>query len=79
MERKYQGNCKAPGHLKIPNKSVGDSIDDEDKLNIYEGNSKAWDFLIIRLIEIPFWLVSQCDENSHEACKALIDRYEVSD
>ena len=48
-------------------------------MNIYEGNSKAWDFFIIGLIDIPFGLVRQCDENSHEYCNDLIDKYEVSD
>ena len=50
-----------------------------DKMKIYEGKSKAWDFLIISLIEIPFGLVRQCDDNSHKSWKALIDKYEVSD
>ena len=39
------------------------------------GNSKAWGFLIIRLLDIPFGLVKQCDENEHESWKALIDKY----
>ena len=47
-------------------------------MNIYEGNSKAWDLLIISLIDIPFVLVRHCDENSHDAWKALIEKYEVS-
>ena len=47
-------------------------------MKIYEGNSKAWDFLIISLTEIPFGLVRQCDENAHDAWKALMDRYKVS-
>ena len=46
-------------------------------MKIYEVNSKAWDFLIIRLIDISFGLVSQCDENAHDAWKALIYKYEV--
>ena len=46
-------------------------------MKIYEGNSKAWDFIIISLIDIPFGLVRQCNENSHDAQKALIDNYEV--
>ena len=48
-------------------------------MKIYEGNSKAWDFLIISLTDIPFWLVRQCDENAHDTWKDLIDKYEVSD
>ena len=48
-------------------------------MKIYEGNSKAWDFLIISLTDIPFGLVRQCDENSHDAWKALIEKYEVLD
>ena len=47
-------------------------------MKIYEGNSEAWDFLIISLTDIPLALVSQCDENTHDAWKALIDKYEVS-
>ena len=56
-----------------------DSETDGDKLKIYEGNSKAQDFLIISLTYIPFGLVRQRDENAHEYWKALIDKYEVSD
>ena len=48
-------------------------------MNIYEGNLKAWDLLIISLKDISFWLVSQCDDNAHDAWKALSDEYEVSD
>ena len=47
-------------------------------MNIYQGNSKAWDLLIISLVEIPFGLVRKCDENEHDAWKELIDKYEVS-
>ena len=47
-------------------------------MNIYEGNSKAWDLIIISLIDIPSGLVMKCDENSHVSWKALIDKYEVS-
>ena len=48
-------------------------------MKIYEGNSKEWDFLMIILTDIPFCLVIQCDENAHDAWKALIYKYEVSD
>ena len=48
-------------------------------MNIYEGNSKAWDVIIISLTDIPSGLVRQYDENSHVSWKALIDKYEVSD
>ena len=48
-------------------------------MKIYEGNSKACYFLIISLTDIPFVLDRQCDENSHDAWKALIEKYEVSD
>ena len=40
---------------------------DEDKMKIYKGNSKAWNLLIIILTDIPFGLVRYCDENSHES------------
>ena len=53
--------------------------DDEDKMKIYEGKYKAWEFLIIILIDIPFGLVRQCDKNAHESRKAIINKYEVSD
>ena len=43
-------------------------------MEIYEGNTKAWDFLIISLTDIPFGLVRKFDENSHDAWKALIDK-----
>ena len=48
-------------------------------MKIYEENSKAWYLLIIRLTYRPFGLVRQCDENAHDAWKALIDQYEISD
>ena len=48
-------------------------------MNIYEGNSKAWDLLIIIFTDIPFGLVRQCDESEHDSCKAFIDKYEVSE
>ena len=48
------------------------------KIN-WEGNSKAWDFLIIILTNIPIWLVTQCNEDANEAWKSLIEKYEVSD
>ena len=34
---------------------------------------------MIILIDIPFGLVRQCNENAHKSWKALIDKYEVSD
>ena len=37
------------------------------------------DLLIINLTDTTFGLVRQCDENSLDAWKALIDKYEVSD
>ena len=55
------------------------SYNDEDKMNIYEGNSKAWDLLIMSLTYIPSRLARQCDENSRVSWKALIEKYEVSD
>ena len=48
-------------------------------MKIYEGNYKAWYFIIIILTDKLVGLVRQCDENAHEARKALIDKYEVSD
>ena len=48
-------------------------------MKIYEGNSKEWDVLIIRFTYTPFGMVRKCDENAHDAWKALIDKYEVSD
>ena len=48
-------------------------------MKIYEGKSKSWYFLIISLTYIPFCLVRECDNNAHDECKALIDKYEVSD
>ena len=34
---------------------------------------------MIRMIDIPFCLVRQCDENAHDALKSFIDKYKVSD
>ena len=48
-------------------------------MNIYEGNSKACDLLIISLTDICFGLVSKRDENAHDAWKALINKYKISD
>ena len=47
-------------------------------MKIYEGNSKAWNLLIISLTDIPFGLLRQCDENAHDAWKSSIDKYEMS-
>ena len=57
---------------------VEDAENDDDKLNIYERNSKAWDFLIMSHKDITFGLVMQVNENTHEAWKDLIDKYELS-
>ena len=69
---------------KVYDKIVGNYLwrrykNDEYQLNIYEGNSNASYFLIIVRIDISFVLVRQCDEDAHEAWKALIEKYEVSD
>ena len=48
-------------------------------MKTYEGNSKAWDFLIIIFTDTPSGLVRQCDDNSHESWKDLIGNFEVSD
>ena len=42
-----------------------DAETDEDKIKIYGGKSKAWNFPIISLIYIPFGLIRKCDGNSH--------------
>ena len=52
---------------------------DTDILKIYEGNIKAWDYLIISLRDITFGLVIQCNKNAHETWMAPIDKYEVSE
>ena len=72
------------GVLKYLTKEVEISIEDEvenyeEKMKIHEGKSKAWGFLIISFTEIPFGLVNKCDENVHDAWKALIEKYEVLD
>ena len=64
-------------YWEIINKEYAE--DDPDKLNIYKGNSKAWDLLIISLTYITFGLAIHCNENANEARKALIDKYDVSD
>ena len=84
MEIKYKGNFQTQGHPKIPEKEVEIPTEDEAKkyeakMKIYEGKSNSWDLLIIILAYIPFRLVRHCDENSHDAWKALILKYEVSD
>ena len=55
-----------------------DTEDDPYLLSIYEGNIKAWCFLIISLTEIAFVLLRRCNENAHQSWKSLIDKYEVS-
>ena len=52
VEIKYKGYSQTQGHTKYMTKEVEIPIrdkayNDEDKMNIYEGNSKAWYFLII--------------------------------
>ena len=46
--------------VEIPTED--EAYNDEDKMKIYEGNSKAWDILIVSLTDIPFGLVRKCDE-----------------
>ena len=45
--------------VEIPTEDKAEKY--EEKINIYEGNSKSWYFLIISLADIPFVLVRQCD------------------
>ena len=52
--------------------------DEYDLMMIYEGNRKAWGFLIINLRNISCGLVIQCNGNAHDAFLASIDTYEVS-
>ena len=47
-------------------------------MDIYEGNFKVQDFLVISLTDIPYGLVGQCDDDSNESQKDLIGKYEVS-
>ena len=47
-------------------------------MKIYEVNAKACNFLIISLTEIPFGMVRQCDENTHDIWEELIDKYYLS-
>ena len=61
--------------VHIPTEYVAEN--DEENMKIYVGNSKACYFLIISLTDIPFVLDRQCDKNSHDAWKALIEKYEV--
>ena len=51
----------------------------QDRMKIYEGNSKVWDFLITSLTDILFGMVRQCDESAHDLWKALVDKYGLSD
>ena len=51
--------------VEIPTRDEADN--DEDRMQIYEGKFKVQDFLIIRLTDIPYVLVGQCDENSNES------------
>ena len=81
---KNQSSCNTQGDPEVSHKRVGnyqwkDAEYYPDQLKIYEGNSKAWYFVVISLIYTPFGLVRQCNENAHETWKALIDKYEVSD
>ena len=48
-------------------------------MKIYDQKSKTWDFLIIIFTYISSALVIQCYENSHDAWKSFIDKYEVTD
>ena len=85
MEIKDKGNFQTKWHPRIPDDRGRDSKIirgrkwRREKMNIYKGNSKAWDFLIIRLTDIDFVLVRQCDLNAHDAWKVLIGKYEVLD
>ena len=50
-----------------------------NQFNIYKGNRKVCDLLIISLIDIPFGLARKCNESSHESWKTVTGKYEVSD
>ena len=50
-----------------------------DLLEIYKGNSKVLDFIIISISIIIFELVRQCNKNSHDAWMVLINIYELSE
>ena len=79
MEGKIKAIARHKDILKYLTKEVEISIEyeaenDEENMKIYEGNSKAWDFLIISLTGIPFGMVMEFDDNAHDACKVLIDK-----
>ena len=79
MEGKIKAIARHKGILKYLTKEVEISTEyeaenDEENMKIYEGNSKAWDFLIISLTGIPFGMVMEFDDNAHDAWKVLIDK-----
>ena len=57
----------------------GYSEDYADLLKVYEGNRKTWGFLITILSYIPFVMVRQCNDNSHEDWMEILGKYEVSE
>ena len=49
------------------------------QLNHEEGNADAWDQLVLSLKGSPFNLIQEADENTYEAWKILLKKYEVSE
>ena len=70
--RKTKAIARHKGILKYLTKeleitSEEDAENNEYQLNIYVGNINTWDFIIIILIYIPFRLVRNFNEDTHEA------------
>ena len=82
-KKKTKSIFKHKGILKYLTKEVETLTEEEaenyeDKMKIYEGNSKAWYFLIIILTDIHFGMFRQFDDIAHDTWKVLLDKYEVS-
>ena len=82
-KKKFKAIAIHKGILKYLTKQVDIPTEEEAenyeyKMKIYEVNAKACNFLIISLTEIPFGMVRQCDENTHDIWEELIDKYYLS-
>ena len=66
---RHKGILKHLGE-KVEISTEDKAENDEEKMKIYEGNSKTYDFPIMILTDIYFRLVSQCDESAHDAWKS---------
>ena len=53
-------------------------MESEERLNYENGNTGAWDQLVMSLTGPLFDLIQEADENAHKTWKILLKKYKVS-